>query len=176
MAPVNPILTQRVYIDYQGLSGQHSLQLRYRPDVTFSQAQVNTIAFAELLKPVWFDDVTVTGFRSAPAGQAFTFPFPPPVPIVGQVVGALTGRDFPRFASYSARSVAGRRVRWTLYETNIGIEDDYRVETLSADEQAIFNFLQDFGNGVCDVTANGIILYNYINVGYNAYYQRKQRG
>lgn len=176
MAPVSTLLTQRVWIDYRGLSGEHSIQVRYRPDVTFSQAQVNTIFLAGLISAVWYDDVTVTGFRSAPVGQAFSFPFPPPSPIVGQVVSGITGVNYPRFASYSARSVAGRRVRWTIYETNIGTEDDYRIETFTAEEQAIFDFFANFGNGVCDVTANGIVMYNYINVGFNSYYQRKQRG
>ena len=175
MAPVNPILTQRVWIDYQGLSGQHSIQVRYRPDITLSQAQVNTIFLAGLFSAIWLDDVTVTGFRVAAANQNFSIPFPPPSPIVGQVIGTTNQVDFPRFASFSARSVAGRRVRWTAYETNVGIEGDYRVSTFSPEEQAILDWFGNFGNGACDVTGNQIVVYQYINVGYNSYYQRKQR-
>ena len=87
----------------------------------------------------------------------------------------------PRFLSFVGRTTMGRRVRVYFYgsagvNSNIA---DYRLQTGEVARWDAFQYaFKDFyaTHGLVGIDLHTVTWKNYINVGYNSYWQRKARG
>lgn len=179
MAPLPEDSTARLYLDYTAVGDEHTVQVRY---ATLAEATAAAAIWQALLEanPAAFgSNVTFTGARASAPGTNVSNPVPfDPVTFVGTAVAA---NQAPRFLSWAGRTTGGRRVRYYFYGFNIdnAVPNDFR---LSGEENAVYAAFQDDLFSLLDetnaVAIDGLtpVMYNYANVGFNAYWQQEARG
>lgn len=175
MAPLPDNNTQRTFIDYSGPTGEHTMQVRFDGDANFGGLIAYTNTLAVLLADTLWDQMDVTGLRYSGPGQNFSINLPF-TPISGALAVNLDPADFPRFVSFVGRSTQGRRVRFFVWGVPFVTPDNYRFPLGVAQQ------LDDLHSGLsvdtadlCAIDGQPFVLKNYINVGYNSYYERKRR-
>lgn len=174
MAPLNPNNTGRYFVDYT--VGIHEHTAMVRANAALSPAsfgtQINNLLTA--LTPVLFA-LTIVRIRWAASGSNVSNPVASG--IEGSVYGgsAPANNDYPKFLDFVGRSTGGRRVRNTWFGYKGGL-DDFRVTT--AESTAIAAALPNITGGANSwLSIDGLkpVWYNYVDVGYNAYWQRAVR-
>jgi len=175
MAIPEDIYTARYYVDYEGLSGKHTMMFRFAPEVTDTEARTRITAVLTQLKTTVPASTVFNGLRRAAAGSAFSFPITW-TNIVGTNATVPTANQYPQFISYVGRDVAGTRVRVTVHGVSGGPDTDYRyLENEQASVAAALVALRATGPSI--LTKGGLVPFwnSYANTGYNAYFQRKRR-
>lgn len=180
MAPLPENNTNRLFLDYEGPSGQHSLLFRAN-DTIDGPAMIDQIStvLPELLA-VWNTQTNISGWRFGEAGSSVTLPLEGPTG-TGSAGVAVGPADYPAFVAFVGRSVLGRRWRLTLYETQTLPDTDYRLPeaqmpaTLAALHTALESVYFNPGTQFCAIDGAQVLFYSYVNTGYNAYQQRKRR-
>jgi hypothetical protein len=119
-------------------------------------------------------DALVQGIRTQLANTNFSLPGPfTPVPGAGSTNLAET--DAPRFFSIVGRTTGGRRVRYFVYNSFVAPGDDYRVDNPGTTPLIDLITFLNTNEFICGIDNLPQSVNNYLNVGYNAYFQRKQR-
>lgn len=166
-----------LYIDYTSGLEPHTLQLRgdwFAPVDATIKAQNVINAMRNLM---WTGDVIV-GARMREAGANITLP----VTVVtgAGTVGSLNNNAESRtcFMSLVGRGLQGYPVRCTLFTIRLESEQQYRraYAALDVPGKAFFDaVVGDIGGR--PLAIDGTVAYwkNYVNIGQNAYYQRKSR-
>lgn len=175
MAPLPDNNTQRTFIDYSGPTGEHTVQLRFDSTADFSALVSYTNTIATLVADALWDQMDVTGLRYAGLGQNFSIPLGF-TPLPGQVAVSVAEANFPRFVSFVGRSAGGRRVRFYLWGVHFNTPSNYRFPLgVAAELDALHTALSVDTADLCAIDSLPFTLKNYINVGYNSYYERKRR-
>lgn len=185
MAPFNPNATPRFWVDYRAQGRNHSVMFRYvggglpdgSPGVPF---QDGVIDFFDVMEPWLPADFEILATRRALQAQDFS------LPSVGlgtfSPTGVAQAGEMPAFLTFVGRSTSGTAWKLTLLGVTLSpvgdgaYASDYRIQ---AGENAVIDgaraVLQAIP-GLVAIDGMGIIVYPYVNSGFNAYWQRKARG
>lgn len=175
MAPLPDNLTDRYWLDYEGVYGKHSLMARFPALTSGSEAEAAMIALADACAPFLSTSTTITGLRRSDAGTDVSFPVDW-VPVQGLNTTPTSQDQAPEFISFVGRSIDGVRVRYYLIGAPHNPDPNYRI--LRSESELVDDFLNVIENELYPFcTASGFIpvMNNYANLGYNAYFQRKRR-
>jgi len=183
MADYATINTGRYRVRYSAIAKTHVTTFRIgRTSIPQATVVAQVETFLNALAPVRTLDWTVLGADSAGADSELFFPAAPaPAPVAGtQGIGSLARS--PVFISFQGRSTAGSRA--SLYIYGVGLDPvsgeasqlDYRIMT----NESVWctDAVNALNNSTVFTAIDGlpVIWKPYVNVGVNAYYQRKKRG
>jgi len=174
MAPLPVNSTARLWVKKSGISGEHETMFRFIAGTSQADA-VNGVhvIMEEMASFIWEDDTFISA-RWAADGSNLSFPVAWD-PIVGENPGTPDEAQYPGFVSWVGRGADGREVRWTLQGVPFTADDNYRIfSTDSVTVAAVCDALA-FELTIANIGSFHPIVYPYINVGYNAYFQRKAR-
>lgn len=181
MAPLPDNNTGVIFVHYTAQGHTHTTQVRY-PEAANPGADVieDLDQLLTLLGPVMPTDFTFISWEWRAAGTNFT------VPLAGtptELSGVLTpvASYAPAYFNFIGRSSGGRRVRlgimgagWAPIPSTLSYAEDYRVDgSENADMQAIIDWLNQANFRAIDGLT--VTWKPYVNVGYNAYWQRAVR-
>lgn len=175
MAPLPYNSTDIVFVDYTVGTQTHTTQVRIPGLVT--PAAFGTW-FKELLadtNTLWFSS-SCTGVRVQVLGTNYSIPWPGTT-LEGHNwgTGVSGANSTPLFGTFVGRGSTGRRCRLTIFGYKLDLSS-YRVtaveNTAVADAVATLNAPTTYP---IDIASTVVTWYAYLNVGYNAYYQRKVR-
>lgn len=179
MAPSPDTATSVYIVDYSFEGGQRQLQCRYLPVAGIDTALGYVQAFLNQLLPVLCTDWTILGARVRSAGSSITLPAVAPILSGAPSGGALDDFNRPRFHSFIGRgNPSGRRARVYVYGI-VGITPTaYRIpaplpEALE-DARTVLTAAQE-GSCFTDVDGDAVTWYEYVNVGYNGYWEKDAR-
>jgi hypothetical protein len=180
MAPLPYNNTAIFTANYTWSQGAAQMQVRYE-QAGGGQAAARLVCeqIAGLLGDDLDQDWVFTGARAQAAGSNFS------VPVGAPLDPTASGFDQPEtqrpvFISFVGRSALGRRVSITVYGVRLTPDESWRFERGEiTNVDAVITWLQT-GNpnqGIAPLAIDGtqVVWYPYANVGYNAYYQRRQR-
>lgn len=190
MAPLPPNNSSRLFIDYTSQSRGHTVALRYEGTQTTPNLinAFNIVAVA--MSSIMVATDSVTGARYQNAGTNFSISLPvTPVAGANSLAGNLWVED-PESAQISLvgrDNVSGRRVRWLFFTPyNFGgswpVDNRYQDgENTNVDD---FRFIWEdivAGSGtmpfpLVSIANNPVVLYDYVNICKNGYWERTQRG
>lgn len=172
MAALPPDSTARYRVEYTTCGRQHTMEIRS----VLSPAAIGTFV-GDLLTALGTKIFSLTvGVVSFAASGSNVFN-PVTSGIEGITYGAGTGavRDVPKFYNFIGRSTGGRRVRLAVFGAGID-GTDYRVygsEDTNIDDA--LSVLVAFGSGIKAIDNITPIWKPYVNMGFNAYWQREVR-
>lgn len=175
MAPIDPKNTARLFVDYADGDTRHTVILRPQTGVSIA-----TLA-------TWFNDwltdnaglflerVSFDGAREAAQNSNVTNPIAWTT-VDGTNPSSPKTDGKPWFLSFVGRSAQGHRTRISFFGSAYGDDSNYRItaaeNTGVADAVADLNDLQA---KLGDITGSKAVWKDYINLGYNAYWQRQAR-
>lgn len=180
MAPLPENATARYFVDYTDGINEHTLLFRGLPGT--SAALLGGIAnnVIQELQPNMYLGWAIVGARFSQAGSDFSLPVLPPNQVTPGSNIAMPGTAAPRFQSIIGRGVvSGRRFRMFFFGLNIATPNDFRIDTgeVTSLDNARSQLIEAFGdNNIVTIGGDTAVLYDYFNVGFNSYYERKQRG
>lgn len=185
MTDYAPTFTSRIYVQYSSLGKIHTLSLRYEDadDPPRSDIQDGLIAFLNSTAPWRFEDWTVLETSYSLAGSSVRIPFILPDPITEGEATLLPTSYRPVYASFVGKSSAGARTGCYLY--GIGLDPakptedalmDYRLTGAEDATTATIIATLSACPGLVSIDGLDVNWRNYVNLGFNAYYQRKARG
>lgn len=175
MAPFADNATVRWYLDYQFSGGQHTACFRSSDLGPDSPVPDMIRTLITHLRPKLASSWTSLRLRRSAVGSNLSFPVPF-APIVGGSAVDVTSMEQARFGSFTGRGATGRRVRITFFGLHINGEPDFRVDTAPDPEfTAAINYLRSGTPVFCTVDGTIPVWNDYMNTGYNAYFQRKFR-
>lgn len=168
--------TNRYLFDYEGNSGAHTTALHAVTGEDVDAQLADAATFQGLLAALLTTDATVTGVRFQAAGTNFTEPLGFG-PSAGSGGGAVSAADYPNFISFVGRG-QGVRTRISIFNTAQLETADYRntgAERTAA-QLAVINYLNSTSTSLRATKAGVPAVWKpYVNVGVNAYYQRRRR-
>jgi hypothetical protein len=177
MAPLPDNSTNRLWLDYRGEFGEHTVQFR-TSTVTDIFAFMDTVQLAiDGASSLWSPDTLFYQWRFSGAGTNVSSVVRT-IGIDGTANVPLTAPNWPRFFSVIGRAPDGRRVRYSFFGGQFILEGDYRLEPGDdARMDAIRGALAGEAAAGRLVSISGVppLLATYLNVGYNAYWQRQRR-
>lgn len=179
MAPLPSNSTATYFVDYQFGAGQaHTFQVRFQAPETPATVAARVAALLDDLKAIRPASWVITGARVRAAGASISLPTTAPV-IQAGTAGELSGINYPGYVDFVGRgSTSGRRVRWTLFGLNTVVPADYRYT--GTEQPQIKTVLDSLKAGAPNVflTVGGDLptWQNYVNFGFNSYWERQQRG
>lgn len=183
MAPLPNNNTPTYYVDYTANGRAHTAQFRYNepvdgppPNAPFI-ARVATL-FADLA-PALPTDFAITGARYRAKGGDVSLAASAPAPLTPPS-GTPSPGEAPAFLSFVGRSALGRRCRLYILGVTVsaasegGIFGNYRI---SRGESTTFDaaLTNIQGAGFVAVDGSPVVWYDYINIGYNAHWQKRAR-
>jgi len=176
---LNPNNTARYFLDYSIAAGEaRTLQVRYAAPASPADVASWLEVFLTILEPILCADWAITGARVAAAGSNITLPSSAPSAVT-PAGGALSAYQRPLFNAVQGRDVlSGSKHRLSFYGITNGVPADYRWQR---GESSLYDDLLDMVQvpvvGVnLSIAGNQTQWYDYINVGFNSYHERKQRG
>ena len=183
MAPLPAFNTGRVWIDYTSGGEQHSLLLRFNVENVLGNADVlatvNDI-IAGMQAVMWTNDAVV-GSRYSDAGSPISLPYSANSGAGSVASGTPNPESNAGFIGVSGRSLAGRQYHADFFTQVCYTLAVYREDTggMTAAIEPFFdafNTAPSSGDGML-VAIDGlrVIWKQYLNIGQNAYWQRKQR-
>jgi hypothetical protein len=177
VAPLEPNLTDRLWVDYNDGQFGHTLLCRFlTASATVDQAMDAVADLWAAVADSWYA-VTITGARVAAAHENFS------TPIVWTGLGSYGATAMPRvFAPRQfcmlGRTPLGRRWRLFLFGFSGSSPDNYRLARVSG------NIVDDAADVLETAHASGIFLgadgqvptlYPYADFNFNNYYERQAR-
>lgn len=180
MAPLPENNTAVYFLDYTFGDGQaHTAQLRGGTGATEGDLAGVFESILNELEPDRPPSWTITGARYREALSSITLPAVV-VPTINAGTGTeLDAQDYPRFYTWVGRgSTSGRRVRLFLFGLDIPLPPDYRytiTEATFAAEVRTILVTASAADVVATIAGDRPTWYNYVNAGFNSYWEREQR-
>lgn len=189
MAPYASDNTARIRVRYRAAGRDHLFIVR-PPDATvgaIAAALSNADALLAALRPNMFSDFAPMSVDVAAVGESLFLPFYFAWPAFNAATASSTvaaNRDSVKFVSWQGISTAGARWSLTLFgpmlqESSLGSSpyQDYRLQPSEGTPftDVIPGELADLAQSIVAVDNMGVVVREYANVGYSAYYQRKSR-
>lgn len=175
MAPHDPKNTARFFLDYRTPLAEHTLVMRVNGAVSDAEAIATAEGYTNAVKGLLFGSTQWTQLRKAAAGTNVSFgvPWSPVQPTSGL---AQTQHFEPYFISMTGRDPNGIRAKLTQFGCTVGLDASYRVfPSENADIVPLLNYVQLTSNSFVTIAGAQPLWNTYVNVGYNAYWQRQQR-
>lgn len=174
MAPTPVDNTARLWIKKSGISGEHETMFRFNVEATPTTAVAAVEPFLNAVAPLMWAGDSFVSARWAALGDNLSFPVAFD-PIPGENPGTPDEAQYPGFLSFVARGTDGKQVRWTFNGMPFTPDDNYRIfGSENADVQDAIDAL-GFAVDVVDIGGAPKFMYPYVNLGYNAYFQRQAR-
>lgn len=175
MAPLPPNTTARLFIEYTSVGKEHTAELRLPVGATTADAEAVYDLMAPAMAAGMASNDSVTGARFSAAGSNVSFPLGV-APDAGNL-DAVSDIDMrARFVSFTGRSVDGRDVRFTFFTPYVVADPNgYRQITPTGLAAGILAVLTGLGASIRTISGLQPIWNTYANLGYNAYYQRRNR-
>jgi predicted amino acid dehydrogenase len=174
MAPLPVNSTARLWVKKSGISGEHETMFRFIAGTTQSEAVTGVhIICEEMASFLWEDDAFISA-RWAADGSNLSFPVAWDV-IPGENPGTPDEAQYPGFVSWVGRGADGREVRWTLNGVPFTADDNYRIFASESITVEAVRFALETELTIANIGSFHPVVYNYVNLGYNAYFQRKAR-
>lgn len=168
--------TDRLFVRMSGTAGQHDTVFRFADAVTQDNAIATARAVLTAWRPFVSSAISFISARWQVHGSHVSFPVVWGAPIVGTNATALTGDTKPQFTSVTGRSLDGRRCRITVFGWPGPTATDYRFTTGEIAELApLLTALSAGPAEIASISGQPVLWNAYLNVGRNAYYQRKAR-
>lgn len=179
MAPLPENNTGRYFVDYAFRNQGRSLQLRYGVGTAVESLPFHAGVFLSALAPLMDDSWVIQGARIQSAGSPFSVPTVPPTLSVGPSGGTIAPANYPQFTTFVGRgTISGRRVRVFVYGLILGNDGSYRISAptgaLAAARNALIAALGEDNVGVT-IGGDAPTWYNYVNQGFNSYWEREAR-
>lgn len=177
LPPLPPENTARLWIQYSAGGVDHEFLVRGLAGVDPAAFVGNVRTFIQQLQATLPTNWQAYGARYAAAGQTFSTPVPFGAALPGtKATESITGITVPNFVSFVGRDGAGRKWRLSILGFMSSQEGDYRVEGGdNIDLDAARSFIQLQPTTFLTIAAFKPTVYNYFNIGRNAYWQRQQR-
>lgn len=184
MAPLPVNSTYRVWVEYTSGDLAHDLLLRFdNSEIGPPGSEINSrlTAITNAMFACMADSDAVTGFRYANEGQDFSLPFGGPTGNGTQSGGTINPESRAGFYGAAARSVGGRMSHYNFFTIISYVEATYRKDynELSANLQDFLDALRlpiDVETApLVAIDGELMIFKEYLNIGQNAYWQRRQR-
>lgn len=168
--------TDRAWLKYTSLGIEHEMVLRF--PASTPQADISTACgvIANALKAYILGTDSFLGVRHQDAGSIVSFPIAF-TPVVGTGSGLDDGDDKPRFMSITGRSLAGYRVKLTMFTGQVTDASGFRQNRASGNYADVFlDAIDAMAVQPRAIDGNLVVWNQYANFGYNSYWQRKSRG
>ena len=188
MAPLPQNNTARVFVDYTSLSVQHTLMVRPLPGATVPDMAALATNVANVLRARMATTDSFFAARYSLALSDFSLPltFEAVPGVVSAFANIWTEDPESAFISLCGRSTtSGRRVRWDLYtpiraadwpaDNRFNPGENGPVDTLRLNWTAVVAGEAGPAPSVVAIDGSPVIVYEYVNIAKNAYWQRKQR-
>lgn len=150
---------------------EHEMVMRF-PSATPQADQVaNAVDIANSLKTAMLTSDSFLGVRHADSGSNLSFPLAF-TPIAGTGSWTPETDDEAKFWSITGRSLGGYRCRLTFFTGASGDSAGYRIIGSN-------NLLTAVGTAeppLVAIDGQEVVWNNYMNIGYNSYWQRQLRG
>lgn len=175
MAPLPANNTAVLFIEYTSLGQEHTAELRLPSTSGITEAQAVYADVAPTLAAMLPNTDSVTGARYRARLSNVSFPISV-TPVTGTGGGAPDSDKRATFVSYTGRSADGRDVRFTVFtpfqdpDTN-----GFRIANPPGVTGDMLDVLLGLASQVRTISDGLIFWNNYVNYGFNAYYQRKLR-
>lgn len=168
--------TDRAWLKYTSLGVEHEMVFRF--PASTPQADIATACgvVANALKAYISTTDSFSGIRHQDAGSIVSFPISF-TPVAGTGTGLDDGDDKPRYMSITGRSLQGYRVKLTQFTGQVTDATGYRQARLAGNYADVFlDAIEAMAVQPRAIDGNLVVWNQYANMGYNAYWQRKQRG
>jgi hypothetical protein len=172
--------TGRVKVYYTFAGGQRVLQVRLDTTGTLLTDAVEALNLVlGNNRQAFTNDLVFTHAEHIPKDGDVATPFAW-TPVTGNGGSALDPFYWPRFVSVVAKTYLGGAVKWSFYGI-AGLPNDNSYRLLPNELPSIHaDLLGDFllfitSQGVVAADGAAVLPKTYLNIGYNAYYQRKRR-
>lgn len=183
MAPLPPNTTGRYWVDYLANGREHTVMFRFPApgvDGDVPPAFVAAVSdFLQSMEPFMPTDWQLLGARVSAPGSSVSLPGPAPAAVTG--AANPQPNEAPGYITFVGRSATGRRVRVSLLGAGVtpageaGTYNDYRA-TAAENAQVATAIAQLDEVASVGIDGADVTWYTYVNLGYNAYWQRKVRG
>lgn len=174
MAPLPPNSTGRYFCDYQLNAHEHTAMVRANAIVSPATMGVQLDQLFTALTSM-LPVITVTRLRWSPSGSTVSTPVLSGIEGNSYGFGTITQEAEPRFLDFVGRSPGGRRCRMAVFGY-AGPLSDYRLTSAENTDVALaLTTLQGGANSWLAIDGTKPVWYPYVDVGYNAYWQRKLR-
>jgi len=176
VTPLPPNSTKRYFLDYAVSGVQHTILQRVDGAVDDASASTAFDSIFDLVGDSFFAS-EVLGMRVAASGSNITVPATYSGSNTTWGSGAAGDGGTPAFASMVGRGTDGKKGRWTLFGyKQIGSVGDYRfgVTGVSGWED-LYDTLQTFTGNFITIGGSDPVWHPYVNIGWNAYWQRNVR-
>lgn len=177
VAPLLTTNTQRFLVRQQTNGGLHTTLFRAPNGVAPATVISEITAFLNQLRLSMWDTWSATGLDYAPAFSTVTTP-QAWTPIVGSNtgVGRTDHQRDPIFISFIGRTSQGRRVKLTFFGSAFTPDQNYRVDVGQASNlTSCITLLNGSSAPISAIDGNKPLWKPYVDSGYNAYWQRKNR-
>jgi hypothetical protein len=162
--------TDRAWLKYTSMGIEH--ELCFRAPAATPQADVIAMAvdLATYLKTLMLPTDAFIGLRHADSGSNLSFPLAW-TNIVGTLAVTPELQDEVKFISITGRSLGGYRCRMTFFTPVVNDTQAWRI----ASSAGFVGAADALEPSAVAVDGNPVIWNQYINTGYNAYWQRERR-
>lgn len=177
LAPLPQNNTARLWVDYSTPFFKHKILFRYPPSQGSTITMGIVADFFAALAPDLYA-ITVDGARLSATGSNISTPVAW-TGAAGYGTGALPPETEPLECRFEGRSPTGRRVNWSFYATKLGVGSDYRIPVFSQTSLAnAYTVLANAVNANALLAIDGFVpvIYPYVNIQYNSYWERQMRG
>lgn len=176
MAPLPENSTARLFVIQTGPHGEHVTLMRFGPAVSSAEAVAAARAICVRAAALTHNSTAFSRARWSAKGEEVSFPVPWGASIPGLLGEAFGPEEYPNFFSLVGRSVDGRRVRMTFFGQPSLVHGDYRYQRGDGGSvAALLDHVQAANPPVLTISESIPIWNDYLNLGVNAYYQRKRR-
>lgn len=167
--------TDRAWLSYTFGGKKHDICFRVPAATTQATVITMATALANALKPSIPSSDSFTGLKHQDSGSILTFPLAF-TPIGGTGSVSPNDTDKAQFVALSGRSLGGYRCRITFFTHNWGETTDFRLPTSTAGAPTqLYSAVTGMTPQLVAIDGQDVIWNGYVNVGYNAYWQRQLR-
>ena len=177
MAPLPPSTTPRVQVTYTSGGRPHTAEVRMAIGSIKADGELRAQALADVMATCMASGDGTVGAFWIPAGTNIRQTLPLTPATGGGSAGTITPESQACFLSFTGRSDDGRDVKFSLFTILFDGQTTYRIPLGSASSVVQDLWAEVVNAADPSVTISGeVALWNaYVNIGQNAYYQRKSR-
>lgn len=175
MAPLPENNTDRLWLFYTAKGVEHSVIFRFSSTIPQADQVAAAADFANAVKAYVLTTDSFTKVLHQDAGSHLTFPLAWTA-ITGTNTDSTENDDEPHFVSATGRSLDGRRVKIGMYLPRTPDSIKYReARTPGSLADAYLDAIDGMEPAPVSISGGAVVWNQYMNTGYNAYWQRQNR-
>ena len=177
MTPLSNLNTQRYLLRQITNGGAHTTLFRAPSNATPATVIADITSFLNQLKASMWVSWSAVGLDYAPAFSTVSTPQTwSTLQGTSAGAGATDHQRDPIFISFIGRTANGRRTKLTFFGSAFTPDQNYRIDTgQAANMTSCIAILNGTSNTISAIDGSKPLWKNYLDAGYNAYWQRKNR-